>query len=234
MKQITNKEIIEDLFKYSDEKYKKFSSSLCPNNEKDIFIGIRIPILRKYAKELLKENEDIYYILKQINNKYYEEVMLKGMIIALSKLNIKDKLKLTKKFVPEIMNWAVCDIFCSDFKFTKSDEKIVWDFIVDYKNSNKEFEIRFMIVMMLSHFINDEYIDKVLNISESVDCDKYYVQMAIAWTISVCYVKYKDKTEKFLKNTNLSNFTYNKAIQKILESLRVSKEDKEKLRKMKR
>ena len=218
MKQITNKEIIEDLFKYSDEKYKKFSSSLCPNNEKDIFIGIRIPILRKYAKELLKENEDIYYILKQINNKYYEEVMLKGMIIALSKLNIKDKLKLTKKFVPEIMNWAVCDIFCSDFKFTKSDEKIVWDFIVDYKNSNKEFEIRFMIVMMLSHFIND----------------KYYVQMAIAWTISVCYVKYKDKTEKFLKNTNLSNFTYNKAIQKILESLRVSKEDKEKLRKMKR
>ena len=69
MKQITNKEIIEDLFKYSDEKYKKFSSSLCPNNEKDIFIGIRIPILRKYAKELLKENEDIYYILKQINNK---------------------------------------------------------------------------------------------------------------------------------------------------------------------
>ena len=91
-----------------------------------------------------------------------------------------------------------------------------------------------MIVMMLSHFINDEYIDKVLNISESVDCDKFCVQMAIAWTISVCYVKYKDKTEKFLKNTNLSNFTYNKAIQKILESLRVSKEDKEKLRKMKR
>lgn len=234
MKQITNKDILDDLFGKSDEKYKKFHSSLCPNNEKDIFIGIRIPILRKYAKELLKENDDVHYLLKQINNKYYEEVMLKGMLIALSKVEIEEKLKLTEQFVPEIMNWAVCDIFCSDFKFTKSAEKLVWDFIIGYRNSKEEFEIRFMIVMMLSHFINDEYIDKVLDISESVDCDKYYVQMAIAWIISVCYVKYRDKTEKFLENTNLSNFTYNKAIQKILESLRVSKEDKERLRKMKR
>ena len=133
-----------------------------------------------------------------------------------------------------ILNWAVCDIFCSDFKFKKSDEEKVWNFINRYKNSNKEFEKRFFIVMILTHFINENYIDEIIKLLDNIECDKYYVQMAIAWLISIAYVKYKEKTEKYLKKSKLSNFTYNKAIQKIIESLRVSKEDKERLKKMKR
>ena len=234
MKEITNKSILDDLFRYSDENYKKFHSSLCPNNDNDIFIGIRIPVLRKYAKELLKENKSVYYILENVNNYYYEEVMLKGMLISLCDLSIEEKFKITQEFIPKIMNWAVCDIFCSDFKFKKSDEEKVWNFINRYKNSNKEFEKRFFIVMILTHFINENYIDEIIKLLDNIECDKYYVQMAIAWLISIAYVKYKEKTEKYLKKSKLSNFTYNKAIQKIIESLRVSKEDKERLKKMKR
>jgi len=217
MKEITNKSILDDLFRYSDENYKKFHSSLCPNNDKDIFIGIRIPVLRKYAKELLKENKSVYYILENVNNYYYEEVMLKGMLISLCDLSIEEKFKITQEFIPK-----------------KSDEEKVWNFINRYKNSNKEFEKRFFIVMILTHFINENYIDEIIKLLDNIECDKYYVQMAIAWLISIAYVKYKEKTEKYLKKSKLSNFTYNKAIQKIIESLRVSKEDKERLKKMKR
>ena len=87
---------------------------------------------------------------------------------------------------------------------------------------------------ILTHFINENYIDEIIKLLDNIECDKYYVQMAIAWLISIAYVKYKEKTEKYLKKSKLSNFTYNKAIQKIIESLRVSKEDKERLKKMKR
>ena len=232
MDNLKNK-IRNELLEKEDEKYKKFHSSLCPNNSEEIFIGIRIPVLRKYAKELLSKHE-IEDILNNIEDYYYEEIMLEGMVIANSKLNINEKIEKTKVFVPKIINWAICDVFCGDFKFKTEDRKTVWNFINNYKNSKKEFEIRFLIVMMLSHFVIDDYIDEVLKIANEVYNEDYYVKMAIAWLISICYIKYKEKTEKFMKDCTLDDWTYNKAIQKAIESYRVSKEDKEKLKKMKR
>ena len=110
----------------------------------------------------------------------------------------------------------------------------MWDFINKYLKSNKEFELRFAIVMMLDFYITEEYIDQVLELLNNIKHDGYYVKMAVAWTIQAIYVKFPKKTMKFLNNNSIDNWTYNKALQKIIESYRVDDKEKEKIRKMKR
>ena len=166
---------------------------------------------------------------------YYEEVMLQGMLIGLIKdTDIKEILSIIKDFVPKIDNWAVCDIFCSGLKVVNKNKETVWNFIQKYLKSKKEFELRFAIVMMLDYFIDEKYINEVLTILDNIKHDGYYVKMAVAWTVSVAFVKYPKITMKYLEKNNLDDWTYNKALQKICESFRVSKEMKEKIKKMKR
>ena len=148
--------------------------------------------------------------------------------------DIKEVLSIIKNFVPKIDNWAVCDIFCSGLKIVNKNKETVWNFIQKYLKSKKEFELRFAIVMMLDYFICEKYIDRVLTILDNIKHEAYYVKMAVAWTISVAFVKFKDKTMKYLKKNNLDDWTYNKALQKICESLRVSKETKKIIKAMKR
>lgn len=213
-----------------DEKYKKFHSSLCPNN--DNILGVRIPNLRKIARELSKG--DWRKFLEENKNEYYEETMLEGFIIGYAKMELEERLELLSKFIPKIDNWAVCDCSCSTFKFVLKNQEEMWKFIQTYLKSNKEFELRFAIITILDYYLTDEYIDKVFNIFDEIKKEYYYVQMAIAWTLQVAYVKYKEKTIKYLQNNKLDDFTYNKAIQKMIESYRISKEEKESLREMKR
>ena len=223
-------EIRKDLFNMQDKKYKEFHSSLSPNV--DNIIGVRVPVLRIYAKELLKQHkqEEI-----KIGDKYYEELLLQGMIIGLqNKENIENVIVKVNKFVPKINSWGVCDTFCAGLKISKKYQKEMFKVIEKYLKSNKEYELRFAIVMLLDYYINDEYIDTVLKILNRIKLDKYYVQMANAWAISICLVKYYKKTVEFLENCNLDNFTYNKAIQKAIESYRITDKQKENLRKMKR
>ena len=229
-------EIREFLIDSADEKFRDFSSSLCPNDDKDSFLGVRTPIIKKYAKNLLKKYQ-LQDLIGNIQNYYYEEILLEGLIISYSKVELDEKLKYVKQFVPKIINWAICDTFCASFKFSETEKEVVWDFINKYKDSPKEFEIRFYLIMMMDHFICDGYIDQVLENTDYIGNKKfeyYYVKMAIAWLISESYVEYKQKTEGYLKSNSLDNWTHNKAIQKIRESYRVSKEEKEKLKEMKR
>ena len=110
----------------------------------------------------------------------------------------------------------------------------MWEFLEQFINSKNEYEIRFALVMYLNYFLTDEYIDEILQKIDKITSKEYYVQMAIAWLLSFAYIKQKEKTEKYLLQNNLDEFTQNKAIQKICESFRVSSEDKEKLRKYKK
>ena len=229
-----NIEIKKHLFELSDEEYKKFHSGLCPNT--DNILGVRVPILRDYAKQLVKEN-DIQYLLENIDNEYYEEIMLQGMVIGNSKeKDFKKVKKWIQDFVPKIDNWAVCDVVCAGLKFTKKYEKEMWQLIQQYLDSDKEFYLRFAIVMILDFYIKEEYLEKNLEIFNNIKSDKYYVQMAVAWAISICLIKFYDRTVEFLKNENckLDNFTYNKSLQKARESFRILKEQKEELQSMKR
>ncbi len=223
-------QIRERLFSLQDVKYKDFHSSLCPGTNN--IIGIPVPILRNLARQIVKEDWREY--LKNAKDDYYEEVMLQGMVIGLAKMEFDERTSYIKQFVPKIDNWAVCDVTCAGFKFTKKNMKEVWEFLKPYLDSNKEFEIRFAVVMLLDFYITDEYIHDVLEILNNIHHEGYYVKMAVAWAISICYIKFPKETFKFLERNDLDTFTYNKALQKIIESYRVSKEEKDKIRKMKK
>ena len=226
----TRNEIIKELKNIADEEYKNFHSGLCPGTEN--ILGVRVPILRKYAKTLVKE-EGIG-ILNKLEDEYYEEIMLQGMLIGILKIDLDTRLDYLKKFIPKIDNWAICDITCAGLKFVNKNKEIVWDFLKEYLSSNKEFEIRFGVIMLLDYYLIDEYIDDVIKILNKTKCNSYYVRMAVAWTISVIYVKYKEKALIFLKENNLDDETYNKSLQKIIESNRVTKKEKMAIRKLKR
>ena len=222
--------IRQDLFAMQDLKYKEFHGSLCP--DMDNVIGVRIPKLREYAKEQYKCNnlKDI-----KIEDKYYEELVIQGMLIGFqTKAPIKEVIKQVEEFIPKINSWAVCDTFCAGLKITKKYQTEMFKVIKEYLKSTQEYQVRFAIVMLLNYYINDQYIDQVLQILDNVKLDKYYVQMANAWAISICLIKYYNKTLDFLNTTKIDDFTYNKGIQKAIESYRITNEQKEYLRTLKR
>jgi len=227
-------EIRKELIKNSEEKVADFNNKLNPNNKEEI-LGIRIPILRRMAKELVKQDWKLY--LKQAQTEkqlYMEETLLQGLIIGYCKIDLNEKLELIKQFVPKINNWLINDTFCPTIKIRSKDLQKVWEFILPYLESENEFEVRFAIIMMLDNFIIDGYIDKVICKLDEVKNDGYYAKMAVAWTMAEIGIKYNEKAMTYLKGKhNLDKFTYNKTLQKMRESFRVSKEQKEELQKMK-
>ncbi|MBY6915709.1 DNA alkylation repair protein [Clostridium botulinum] len=227
---MNNQYIKEKIFELSDSKYKEFHSKLCPNTNN--IVGVRVPILRNLAKEIAKGNWIDY--LSQPENEYYEEIMLQGMVIGLAKMDIDERIKYIEEFVPKIYNWGICDTFCAGLKCFKSNKEKGFELLNRYLDSQKEFELRFAIVLLLDFYIVDEYIDRVIEILDNIHHDGYYVKMAVAWAISICYIKYPEKTMTYLKDNKLDDFTYNKALQKITESYRVDKDEKIIIRNMKR
>lgn len=214
------------LLENSDEKYRKFSSSLIPNT--DNLLGIRIPFLRKFAKDIAKTCAEEF--LREKNCEYFEETMLQGMVIGLVKTDIAQRFELIKDFLPKIKNWSVCDCFCCSLKFTKDDRKEVLEFLKPYIKSENEYEVRFAAVMLLDYFVNEEYIDTTLTLLNEFTHEAYYAKMAVAWAISICYINYPDKTFEFLKRTKISPWVFNKSIQKITESIKIGKDLKDKAR----
>lgn len=226
-----NERIRAKLLELQDLKYKEFHSNLC-NTCKYEMIGVRVPELRKFAKEVVKD--DFRKFLENKDIKYYEEALLKGLVIGCGKLSFEETCMQLEKFIPIIDNWAICDISCSSLKITKKYMNEMWSFLKKYIKCDKEYEIRFAVVMYLSYYINSKYLDEIFNLIEQINNDAYYTKMAIAWFISIAYIKEKNMTLKFLKRTNIDNWTYNKALQKIVESYRVENIDKIEIKKMKR
>lgn len=226
------KKVDDRLQEMADEKYREFHRRLIPGVE-TVFYGVRVPALRKFARQLAKEDWRGFVELTK-DSSVYELNMLCGMVCALAKCDFEEKLEYVEKFIPSINNWAVCDIVCGDLKAVKDNQERMYEFIMPYLESQKEYEVRFAIVILLQYFVTDNYIKDVLKIYDGIRHQGYYVKMAVAWGISICYVKYRDITLDYLNSCNLEDFTYNKSVQKMMESLRVSREDKEMLRSMKR
>lgn len=223
-------EIRKELVELSEQKYQLFQKTLIPNQEN--ILGVRIPKLRALAKEISKSDWEDF--LLNGTEEYFEEIMLKGMVIGQVNIPLEERLKWIKWFVPKIDNWSVCDSFCVGLKFTKKHRDEVWKFLNPYFQSKNEFEIRFAIVMSLSYFIEEKCVEELFQIWDGIKHDGYYVKMAVAWAISAAYLKFPEETTTFLQKNSLDDFTYNKALQKIIESHRISKEVKENIRKMKR
>ena len=220
----------DKLFELSDDKFKTFHSRLCPNT--DNIIGVRLPLLRQIAKEIAKG--DWRNFLSNSKEEYYEEILINGVVIAYAKCDVEERLNYIESFVPKIDNWAICDSFCNTLKFVNKNKEIMWEFIQSYLKSYNEFEIRFAVVIILNYYITEDYIDLVLKTLDNIKHDGYYVKMAVAWAISMCFIKFEEKTMAYLKDNSLDDFTYNKSLQKICESLRIDKNTKELIKSMKR
>lgn len=220
-------EFIKYLFSINDNKYKLFQQNIIPNKN---IIGIRTDKLKKIAKEIFKGNYKEF--LSIIENNYYEENILYGLILT----NIKDiniLIPYLNKYILIIDNWASCDLTISNLKIAKNNKDLFYNYILNNINNNYPYTKRFCYVLLINYYIEKQYLDTIFKLCNIEDND-YYVNMSIAWLISICYIKYKEETLKYLNNNNLNKFTYNKAIQKIIESKQISNEEKDILRKMKR
>ncbi|MDR1327027.1 MAG: DNA alkylation repair protein [Heliobacteriaceae bacterium] len=226
-------DIRQRLLDEAQKDYKKFTAGLIPGAQN--ILGVRLPVLRQIAKEII--TLPLPYVGEGWGEGYYhEEILLQGLVIGLLKDDPETILRHVKDFIPKITNWAVCDTFCTGLKFTKKNKKPVWEFLQPYLASDKEFEVRFGVVMLLAYFVDDEYIDAILQKCDEICATEreYYIKMAVAWAVSVCYVKFPEKTHKYLENSRLEPWTYNKSIQKICESFRVDKDAKALLKTMKK
>ena len=223
-------QIKEKLITLKDDTYKDFSKSLNPTSLE--MIGVRIPVLRSLAKEIVKK--DPAYFLENNPMDSFELMQLQAMVIGYLKLDIQVILKYLSDFIPKVRDWSVNDTLCQTFKIAKSYQEEVFNFLTSYFNSNKEFELRVVVVMMLCHFINLDYVDKVLEFIDKTKHDGYYYKMGAAWCLQVVMVKYPDICFNYLLNNHLDDWTFNKAISKMIESYRISSDMKDKIRLLKR
>ena len=166
---------------------------------------------------------------------YMEELMLYGMVIGCMKEKLEELFLYIERYVARIDNWSLCDSFCAGLKQTKKQPELMWDFLQPYLKSDKEFDLRFGVVMLMDFYVTPEYIEKLLQIFDSIHHEGYYVKMAVAWALSVCLVKEWDKSFAYMGSSEnrLDDFTYAKTVQKCRESFRLTAEQKESLTELK-
>lgn len=227
---MTHAEIRVRLAEMAEPAFRDFSAALVPGCGE--MLGVRLPALRRFAKELAGNGGHPGLPLPA--DACFEEVMLLGMVIGAAKMPLEKRLEAAAAFIPFIDNWSVCDSFCAGLKAARKEQAAFFQFLVPYLESEKCYEARFGLVMLLDWFINDTYIDRTLERLAAFRHPDYYAQMAAAWAISIAYIKFPQKTLPLLVKNGLDDFTHNKAIQKIRESRRVSAADKEKLLTLKR
>ena len=189
------------LFELRDEEYALFQSKLTPTVSAEKFIGVRVPIVRKLAKELIKEN-DINIFLNDLPHKYYDENMLHGLLLSELK-DYKECIKQVDKFLPYVDNWAVCDIMSPKI-FKKNKDKLI-EKIKEWSNSKDTYTCRFGIEMLMSHFLDDDYKKEYLEIPSKIKSNEYYINMMIAWFFATALAKKWDDTIKILEEKNPFN-----------------------------
>ena len=220
--------IKKQLMDYADPKYREFTIALLPgvNN----LLGVRMPILKKMAKEFAKDEMGQLF-LQEPSPETFEELMLQGLIIGNLQVDIDDLLMYVDEFVNKINNWSICDSFCANLRRqVKEHQERFWEFIQPYMLRRFEFEARFGLVMANNFFVDDKHIYELLEQLKKAQNNAYYAQMAFAWLISTCYVKFPEVTFEFLGNVEINNQVKNKIVRKVLDSFRVKEDNKQKLK----
>lgn len=219
----------ELLFQLQDKGYRDFQSKLIPTIPAETIIGVRIPAIRKLAKEYGKDPESVEF-LKQLPHTYYDENILHALLVA----EIKDYevcVKEVERFLPSVDNWAVCDIF-SPKVFRKNKDKLI-DKIIEWTASSHPYICRFGMEMLMTHFLDEDFRVEYLEIPATVHSEEYYVNMMIAWFYATALAKQWDATIGYIEDQRLDTWTHNKTIQKARESYRITPEQKEYLKTLK-
>ena len=222
-------EFIKYLNSIKEDKYKEFHNSLVLNSKYQI-LGIRLPVMRKIAKEISKTAYEDF--LNVVENNYYEEIMISGLVISLIK-NEDTFYKYHQEHIKKIDNWALCDTYCNSIKIVRKYKEKYFKEAIDLSLNTDEFTSRTGLIMILNHFIEKDNLKSIFEMLNKINSDKYYINMAQAWLLCELFIKYRNETINYLENHKLNKFTINKTISKIHDSYRVSKEDKEYVNKYK-
>lgn len=220
----------EELFALQDSEYGDFQAKLTPGIPREAFIGVRVPDVRKLAKRLSKEDEAPEF-LKELPHKYYDENMLHGLLLCEIK-NYDSCIEAVDKFLPYVDNWAVCDIMSP--KIFKKNKTALLEKIREWSASDKTYTCRFGLEMLMSHYLDDDFKAEYLEIPGSVHSEEYYVNMMIAWFFATALAKQWDSAIKYIEENRLDVWVHNKTIQKARESYRITTEQKEYLKSLKR
>ena len=221
--------IREKLFALQDEKYRDFQIRLIPGSGRDTMIGVRTPDLRRYAKQLIK-TEDIQIFLNDLPHQYFDENQLHAFIIS----EIKDYDRCMReviRFLPYVDNWATCDQLSPGI-FKKHRQELLQQIRI-WIRSDRTYTIRFGIGMLMQHFLDDDFDPEYPVMVAGIRSEEYYVNMMIAWYFATALAKQYEAVLPFMENHRLDAWTNNKAIQKSVESFRITPDQKEYLRSLK-
>ena len=222
--------IIKELKKLQDKKYKEFQKNLIPNKEDNKIIGVRTPELRKIAKKMIKENQYKTF-LEELPHDYFDENQLHGFILSEIK-SYEECIKYVNKFLPYIDNWATCDQ--TSPKVFKKHHKELLPEIKNWINSNETYTIRFGIGMLMQNFLDEDFKEEYLEWITKIESKEYYVNMMKAWFFATALAKQYSCTIPYIENQKLDDWTHNKTIQKAIESYRITPEQKEHLKTLKK
>lgn len=225
--------IVNKLFEMQDTGYRDFHGKLMPEIEKERIIGVRMPALRVYAKEVAASGEAEAF-LQKLPHYYYEENNLHGALLTLMYKDPEILLEKIEEFLPYVDNWATCDMMSP--KAFKKDLPLVCERIKIWLASGDTYTVRFGLVTLMGFFLEDGvFKPEVLDLAASVRSDEYYVKMAAAWFFSIALVKQYDAALPYFTGAEpaLDPWTHNKALQKAVESRRISDETKAYLKTLK-
>ena len=223
-------QFIEKLKSLKDEKYLEFHKKLVITNNK--IIGVRSPVVKEIAKNIAKG--DWRKFIEQDIVGYYEEIAIRGLVIGYIKEDKNIVKDLIQRFFPVIDNWGICDGFVAILNILKKNRDYFFVYLKKFIKTEEEYKVRFVLVTFLSHYMEKEYIEEIIQLCSQVKNKNYYIKMAQAWLISILFVKFPERTLEFLKDNSLDLWVHNKGIQKIRESIRVTKEDKELIKTLKK
>lgn len=222
--------IQKNLWELQDVTYRDFHSKLMPTIEKEKVIGVRTPVLRKFAKEVGKR-PDVEEFLEDLPHEYYEENNLHMFLLEQIK-DFKNCMQRMEQFLPYVDNWATCDAKPPKV-FEKEKEKLL-PYIRKWIISSETYTIRYAVNLLMRFFLEEEYDVTYPEMVAEIKSEEYYVKMVVAWYFATALAKQYDTILPFLQEERLDQWTHNKTIQKAIESYRITPEQKAYLRTLKR
>lgn len=230
LRKLTPGEAQERLFALRDEKYKAFHCGLMPTVDPDAVIGVRVPALRKLAKELWKEC-DVRPFWEDLPHRYYEENNLHGFLIE----QVRDYdccMELLQTFLPRIDNWATCDMVAP--KVLGQRKEALFEQIGKWMESKETYTVRYAMGMLMRHFLEEDFRPEYLRMVAEYSTEEYYIRMMQAWFFATALAKQYEAALPYIENGVLEPWTHNKAIQKAVESYRITPQQKAYLKQFRR
>jgi 3-methyladenine DNA glycosylase AlkD len=222
--------MIELLKENQDKEYRQFQRKLLPTVDPATIIGVRTPALRKIAKQV-QTDEKRFAFLSKLPHTYFEENLLHGIMISENR-DFESCLQQLEQFLPYIDNWAVCDQTSPQIFKTQKEELL--PFIQTWLTSDHVYTVRFAIGMLMRHFLDDHFKQEYLDIVTHIKSDEYYINMEIAWYMATALAKQWEISIPYIEAKTMDAWVHNRTIQKAIESYRITNEQKEYLRTLKK